>query len=65
METKTIQESKINWLALVLIILGALQAADFAEVLSPQVAGTLSMVLGTTLGVIRTWFTNTTIGSNQ
>ena len=57
MDTKNFLASKINWVAILTIVLGALTAAQQAN-LSPQVTGYIVTGIGVLNFVLRTFFTS-------
>lgn len=60
MDTKNFLASKINWVAILTIILGALTAAQSAG-LSPVVTGYIVTAIGIVNFVLRTFFTTKTV----
>lgn len=55
---KPILQSKINGTGIGLVVLGAIQVADFSSVATPEIAGSITAAAGFLVFIFRTWFTN-------
>lgn len=61
---KSFTASKINWIAILTVLLGALTSAQQLD-LSPEVMGYILGAIGILNFVLRTFFTNTVISVNE